>query len=180
MADSDLMYLPLRELAARVKSRAVSPVKLTEICLNRLETLGPKLNAVVTVMRESAMREARAAEADIAKGHHKGVLHGIPYGVKDLLATNGVPTTWGAEPYRDQVFDHDATDIEARKRCARREGRSRNPPRQPARRIDRAHDLGAAKREWPTCGCFQREVRIAAHDASCRTSAELFAIDARV
>ena len=111
MPDSDLMYLPLRELAARVKSRAVSPVKLTEICLSRLETLGPKLNAVVTVMRDSALREARAAEADIAKGKHRGVLHGIPYGVKDLLATSGVPTTWGAEPYRNQVFDHDATVV---------------------------------------------------------------------
>lgn len=111
MADSDLMYLPLRELAARVKSRSVSPVKLTEIALDRLERLGPKLNAVVTVMRDSALREARAAEADIAKGRYKGVLHGIPYGVKDLLATKGVPTTWGAEPYRNQVFDHDATVV---------------------------------------------------------------------
>ena len=111
MADSDLMYLPIRELGARVKSRQVSPVKLAEVCLDRLEKLGPQLNAVVTVMRESAMNDARAAESAIAKGHHKGVLHGIPFGVKDLLATKGVPTTWGAEPYRKQVFDHDATVI---------------------------------------------------------------------
>ena len=93
MADSDLMYLPIRELGARVKSRQLSPVKLAEVCLDRLEKLGPQLNAVVTVMRESALAAARAAEADIQKGRHKGPLHGIPFGVKDLLATKGVPTT---------------------------------------------------------------------------------------
>ena len=111
MADSDLMYLPVRELAASVKSRKLSPVKLTEVCLDRLEKVGPQLNAVVTVMRESALKEATAAEADIKKGRYRGPLHGIPYGVKDLLATQGVPTTWGAEPYRQQVFDQDATVV---------------------------------------------------------------------
>jgi Asp-tRNA(Asn)/Glu-tRNA(Gln) amidotransferase A subunit family amidase len=111
MADSDLLYTPVRELAARVKARKLTSVKLTETCLERLDTLGPKLNAVVTVMRESALAEARAADAEIAKGKHRGPLHGIPYGVKDLLATKGVPTTWGAEPYRNQVFDHDATVV---------------------------------------------------------------------
>ena len=111
MADAELMYLPIRELAARVKSRQLSPVKLAETCLDRLEKLGPQLNAVVTLMRESAMHDAHAAESEIAKGHHRGPLHGIPYGVKDLLATKGVPTTWGAEPYRKQVFDHDATVV---------------------------------------------------------------------
>lgn len=111
MADSDLMYLPVRELSARVRSRELSPVKLAEVCLDRLEKLGPKLNAVVTLMRDSALREARAAEAEIRRGRHRGPLHGIPYGVKDLLATKGVPTSWGAEPYKDQVFDHDATVV---------------------------------------------------------------------
>ena len=111
MADSDLLYTPVRDLAAQVKSKKLTSAKLTETCLQRLETLGPKLNAVVTVMRESALAEARAADAEIAKGKHRGPLHGIPYGVKDLLATKGVPTTWGAEPYRNQVFDHDATVV---------------------------------------------------------------------
>ena len=111
MADSDLMYLPIRELGARVKSRQVSPVKLAEVCLDRLEKLGPQLNAVVTVMRDSALRDAHVAGTDIAQGHYKGPLHGIPFGVKDLLATKGVPTTWGAEPYRKQMFDHDATVV---------------------------------------------------------------------
>ncbi len=111
MADADLMYLPVRELAARLKSRNLSPVKLTEVCLDRLERLGPQLNAVITLMRDSALREARAAENEIARGRYRGPLHGIPYGAKDLVATKGVPTTWGAEPYRTQVFDHDATVV---------------------------------------------------------------------
>src|SRR5580765_97145 len=111
MPDSDLLYTPVRALAARVKSNKLTSVKLTETCLERLDTLGPKLNAVVTVMRESALAEARTADAEIAKGRYRGPLHGIPYGVKDLLATKGVPTTWGAEPYRNQVFDHDATVV---------------------------------------------------------------------
>ena len=111
MPDSDLLYTPVRALAAQVKSKKLTSVKLTETCLERLDTLGPKLNAVVTVMRESALAEARAADAEIAKGRYRGPLHGIPYGVKDLLATKGVPTTWGAEPYRNQVFDHDATVV---------------------------------------------------------------------
>jgi aspartyl-tRNA(Asn)/glutamyl-tRNA(Gln) amidotransferase subunit A len=111
MADSDLMYMPVRELAASLKSRKLSPVKLAQVCLERLENVGPKLNAVVTVMRESALKEAGTAEAEIKKGRYRGPLHGIPYGAKDLLATQGVPTTWGAEPYRQQVFDHDATVV---------------------------------------------------------------------
>ncbi len=111
MADEILMYLPVRELAERIRLRRLSPVALAEQCLARLETLGPKLNAVVTVMRASALAEARGAEADIRAGRYRGVLHGIPYGVKDLLATQGAPTTWGAEPYRTQVFDHDATVV---------------------------------------------------------------------
>ena len=111
MADSDLLYTPVRDLAAQLKSKKLTSAKLTETCLQRLETLGPKLNAVVTVMRESALAEARAADAEIAKGKHRGPLHGIPYGVKDLLATKGVLTTGGAEPYRNQVFDHDATVV---------------------------------------------------------------------
>src|SRR5260370_1456516 len=82
MAGSDLRYRPVGDLAARVKSRQVPPVKLAETCLDRLEKLGPQLNAVVTVMRDSALSEARAAEKAIAHGGYKGPLHGIPYGVK--------------------------------------------------------------------------------------------------
>jgi aspartyl-tRNA(Asn)/glutamyl-tRNA(Gln) amidotransferase subunit A len=106
------VFLPLRELAALVRARRLSPVALTEQCLARLETLGPRYNAVVTVTRERALREARRAEAELAAGRWRGPLHGIPYGAKDLLATaGGIPTTWGAAPLRGQTFDADATVI---------------------------------------------------------------------
>ncbi|MER3487024.1 MAG: amidase, partial [Chloroflexota bacterium] len=72
---------------------------------------GRRLNAVVTITREPALREARLAEAELASGLDRGPLHGIPYGAKDLLATAGIPTTWGAAPLKDQVFDFDATVI---------------------------------------------------------------------
>jgi aspartyl-tRNA(Asn)/glutamyl-tRNA(Gln) amidotransferase subunit A len=111
MADS-AAFLTIRDLGARIRSRRLSPVDLAEECLERLERLGARYNAVVTLMRNSAIQEARQAEREIRGGHLRGPLHGIPYGVKDLLATRGVPTTWGAQPYRNQVFDHDATVVE--------------------------------------------------------------------
>lgn len=111
MSDGDLLFLPVRRIGALLRERKTTSVALTELSLSRLEMLGPKFNAVVTVMRDSALAEARAADAEIAAGKIRGPLHGIPYGVKDLLATKGVPTTWGAEPYRHQVFDHDATVV---------------------------------------------------------------------
>jgi aspartyl-tRNA(Asn)/glutamyl-tRNA(Gln) amidotransferase subunit A len=107
----DTLYAPVRELAALIRAGQVSPVALTEAYLDRLDKLGGKLGAVVTVTRELALKEARAAEREAASGHYRGLLHGIPYGVKDLLATKGIPTTWGAEPYKDRVFDHDATVV---------------------------------------------------------------------
>src|SRR5579872_3614620 len=113
--DSDLgpeiLYAPLRDLAERLRTRRLSPVALAEACLERLDTYGRRLGAVVTLTRELALKQARAAEAEIRAGKYRGPLHGIPYGAKDLLAVKGVPTTWGAEPYRDQVFDHDATAV---------------------------------------------------------------------
>lgn len=111
MTDADLMFLPLRALGARLRARDVTSVALTEASLKRLEALGPKYNAVVTLMKDSALAEARKADAELRAGKVRGPLHGIPYGVKDLLATKGVPTTWGAEPYRNQVFDYDATVV---------------------------------------------------------------------
>ena len=90
----------------------VSPGELAETFLDRLERLGPRYNAVVTVTRERALREAREAEEEISSGRCRGPLHGIPYGVKDLIATSeGIPTTWGAAPFRNQTFEHDATVV---------------------------------------------------------------------
>ena len=111
MSDSGLLFTPIRELAARLRAKQVSPVELAELSLSRLETIGPRYNAVVTITRERALAEARQAEKELKAGHVRGPLHGIPYGVKDLLATKGIPTTWGAEPYRQQVFDYDATAV---------------------------------------------------------------------
>ena len=106
------VFRPLRELAEALRARQVSPVELAEAFLRRLETLGPRYNAIVTLTRQRALVEARRAEAEIAAGGWRGPLHGIPYGVKDLLATaGGVPTTWGAAPLRTQTFDFDATAV---------------------------------------------------------------------
>jgi aspartyl-tRNA(Asn)/glutamyl-tRNA(Gln) amidotransferase subunit A len=106
------VFRPVRELAEAVRTRQVSPVALAEAFLERLERLGPRYNAVVTVTRQRALVEARRAEGEIAAGAWRGPLHGIPYGAKDLLATaGGIPTTWGAAPLRAQRFDFDATVV---------------------------------------------------------------------
>jgi aspartyl-tRNA(Asn)/glutamyl-tRNA(Gln) amidotransferase subunit A len=104
-------FTPLRELAAEVRARRVSPVALAEEALGRLESRGRTLNAVVTLAGDDAMAAAREAEAEIRRGKYRGPLHGIPYGAKDLLATKKMPTTWGAAPYRNQQFASDATVI---------------------------------------------------------------------
>lgn len=106
------VFAPVRELSHQIRARRLSPVALTEAVLDRLDRLGPRYNAVVTVMRDSALRDARAAEREVRSGRWRGPLHGIPYGAKDLLATREARTTWGAAPYREQQFDHDAAVIE--------------------------------------------------------------------
>jgi aspartyl-tRNA(Asn)/glutamyl-tRNA(Gln) amidotransferase subunit A len=112
-AARELVFTPVVELAARLRAGRLSPVLLAEIFLDRLERLGPRYNAVVTVTRDRALAAARRAEAEISAGRYRGPLHGIPYGAKDLLATaGGIPTTWGAAPLRKQAFDFDATVIE--------------------------------------------------------------------
>jgi aspartyl-tRNA(Asn)/glutamyl-tRNA(Gln) amidotransferase subunit A len=79
--------------------------------LDRLERLGPSYNAVVTVLREAALAEARLRDMELKAGKDRGPLHGIPYGAKDLLAAEGAPTTWGAQPYRNQMLKGDATVV---------------------------------------------------------------------
>ncbi|HEX8890553.1 MAG TPA: amidase [Pyrinomonadaceae bacterium] len=111
MLPDDILFSSITELATQIRSRRLSPVELTESYLKRLETTGKRLNAVATVMRDSALEEARTAESEIKRGHYRGLLHGIPYGAKDLLATHNAKTTWGAAPYKDQQFDEDATVI---------------------------------------------------------------------
>lgn len=104
--------MSVRQLAELVRQRKVSSLELTELSLRRLQQYGDKLLCVVTLMADEARAAAKAADADIAAGHYRGPLHGIPCGVKDLFATRGVPTTWGAEPYKNQVFDYDSALVE--------------------------------------------------------------------
>ena len=106
-----MIFRPLRQLAESVRTRQVSPVALAETFLDRLRTLGPRYNAVVTLTPELALTQARRAEQELAAGTWRGPLHGIPYGLKDLFATAGIPTSWGAAPFRRQVFDYDATVV---------------------------------------------------------------------
>lgn len=109
---TDFSFLTLGELAALLRSRGASATDLARYFLERLERLGPRFNAVVTVLREPAMAEARERDRELGAGKIRGPLHGIPYGAKDLLAAAGAPTTWGAQPYRDQMLKTDATVVQ--------------------------------------------------------------------
>ncbi len=111
MLSKDILFLPVTELARRVRQRQISPVELAESYLERSRTLGPRLNAYATLTPELALKQAHAAEKEIAAGKYRGPLHGIPYAAKDLLAVQGYPTGWGARPYASQKFDYDATVI---------------------------------------------------------------------
>src|ERR1700684_3960395 len=112
MPAEELFYLTVTELARRIEAKQVSPVDLTQLYLSRSEKFGPRLNAYARLTPEIAMAQAAAAEKEIRRGHYRGALHGVSYAAKDLLAVKGVPVTWGAKPYADQVFDYDATVIE--------------------------------------------------------------------
>lgn len=112
MNEADVAFSDATTLGQLIASKAISSVELTNLYLKRLDTIGPKYNAVVTVMHERALREAKRADSDLASGKRRGPLHGVPYGVKDLLAAVGAPTTWGAQPYRDQTFNYDAAVVE--------------------------------------------------------------------
>ncbi|MBI3404318.1 MAG: amidase, partial [Acidobacteria bacterium] len=111
MVNEETLYMTVEQLGEQIKEKKISPVELTEAYLARLEKYGAKLGAVATITRETALTEARAAEAEISKGKYRGLLHGIPYGAKDLLATKGIKTTWGAPPFAQQMIDADATVI---------------------------------------------------------------------
>jgi aspartyl-tRNA(Asn)/glutamyl-tRNA(Gln) amidotransferase subunit A len=112
MPGEELFYLSVSELSKRIESKKLSPVELTQVYLERSQKLGPRFNAYARLTPETALGQAKAAEKEILRGHYRGPLHGIPYAAKDLLAVKGIPTTWGAKPYANQVFDYDATVIE--------------------------------------------------------------------
>jgi Asp-tRNA(Asn)/Glu-tRNA(Gln) amidotransferase A subunit family amidase len=108
-SDEALAFLPVTELSALVRSRAVSSTELTKLYLERLKRFDPILKCVVTLTEELALRQSAQADAELAAGIYRGPLHGIPWGAKDLIAYPGYPTTWGAPIFKDRVIDEKAT-----------------------------------------------------------------------
>ena len=108
-SDDDLAFLPVAKLAALLRTRQISSVDLTKLYLSRLRKFDPVLKCVITFTDDLAMRQAERADRELAAGHYRGPLHGIPWGAKDLIAWPGYPTTWGATPLKDQVIDTKAT-----------------------------------------------------------------------
>lgn len=108
----DLAFATVPQLAELIRSKKISSVELTKMYLARLKKYGPKLLCIVTLTEDLAIKQAQDADSDLKRGKYRGPLHGIPWGAKDLFATKGIKTTWGAEPYRDQVIDYDATVVE--------------------------------------------------------------------
>ncbi len=110
--NNEIVFLPVRDLSKIIQKKEMSPVDVTKLFLSRLEEIGPEYNSVVTITQDLALYQAKKAEKEILCGNYKSPLHGIPYGAKDLLSTSGgIPTTWGAVPFRDRTFDYDATVI---------------------------------------------------------------------
>jgi Asp-tRNA(Asn)/Glu-tRNA(Gln) amidotransferase A subunit family amidase len=108
----DLAFRSIPELADLVRRRVVSAVELTEMYLARLEKYNPSLNCVVSLTADRARVQARELDAELARGRYRGLLHGIPWGVKDIVAAKGAPTTWGAKPFEKRVIDEDAEVVE--------------------------------------------------------------------
>jgi Asp-tRNA(Asn)/Glu-tRNA(Gln) amidotransferase A subunit family amidase len=109
--DDEIAFAPVTQLSRWIELRKLASERLTRIYLERLEKFDPKLRCVITVTRELALAQARNADKEIAAGKYRGPLHGIPWGAKDLLDTAGIPTTYGAEPYRNRVPASDAAVV---------------------------------------------------------------------
>jgi Asp-tRNA(Asn)/Glu-tRNA(Gln) amidotransferase A subunit family amidase len=101
--DEDIAFAPVTKLSRWIQQKKITSQRLTHIYLDRLQKYDPKLRCVITLTSDLAMEQAKKADAEIAAGHYRGPLHGIPWGAKDLLDTAGIATTYGAEPYRDRV-----------------------------------------------------------------------------
>jgi len=109
--DEDIAFSPVTQLSRWVEKRAISSERLTRIYLDRLEKFNPTLRCAITITREHALHQAKQADEEIGKGQYRGPLHGIPFGVKDLLDTANIPTTYGAEPFRDRVPSEDSAVV---------------------------------------------------------------------
>jgi Asp-tRNA(Asn)/Glu-tRNA(Gln) amidotransferase A subunit family amidase len=105
---NDLAFYSLPQLASLIKNKKISSVDLTKFFIDRLKKYGDTLQCVISLTEDIAMQAATEADKEIAAGKYRGLLHGIPYGLKDLFAVKGTRTTWGAEPYKDQVIDNNS------------------------------------------------------------------------
>jgi Asp-tRNA(Asn)/Glu-tRNA(Gln) amidotransferase A subunit family amidase len=110
-SDRDLAFASVTQLSRWIEARKLTSERLTHLYLQRLEQFDPKLRCVITLTREHALAQAKKADAEIAAGKYRGPLHGIPWGAKDLLDTAGIPTTYGAEPFRNRVPTRDAAVV---------------------------------------------------------------------
>jgi Asp-tRNA(Asn)/Glu-tRNA(Gln) amidotransferase A subunit family amidase len=108
----EVAFFSATQLGELIRTKQISPVELTKMYLARLKRYSPKLLNVVTLTEDLALAQAAQAEREIKQGKYRGPLHGIPCGVKDLFATKGIKTTWGAEPFREQMIDYDSTVVE--------------------------------------------------------------------
>ena len=110
--DNDIAFLPVSDLGVLIRQKKISSERLTRIYLARIKNYADTLQCLITLMEDEAISSAKAMDAEIAQGKYRGPLHGIPYGIKDLLAVKGTKTTWGAMPYKDQVITETATVVD--------------------------------------------------------------------
>lgn len=110
--ENEIAFLPVYKLASLVREKKITSTALTKLYLERLKKYGDTLQCVVSILEERALVQAKKADEEIARGRYRGPLHGIPYGVKDLLAVKGTRTTWGAMPFKDQIIDETATVVQ--------------------------------------------------------------------
>jgi Asp-tRNA(Asn)/Glu-tRNA(Gln) amidotransferase A subunit family amidase len=110
-SDDDIAFAPVSQLSRWIESRKLTSTRLTRIYLGRIERLNPKVNAIITLTVDPALARAAEADREIAAGRYRGPLHGIPYGVKDLLDTAGIRTTWGAEPFFNRIPAEDSAVV---------------------------------------------------------------------
>ena len=109
--DDAIAFAPVTQLSRWIESRQLTSTRLTNIYLSRIDRLNPRINAIITLTKDHALARAAQADREIAAGKYRGPLHGIPYGVKDLLDTAGIATTWGAEPFRARIPAEDSAVV---------------------------------------------------------------------
>jgi Asp-tRNA(Asn)/Glu-tRNA(Gln) amidotransferase A subunit family amidase len=109
---SELAFYSIPQLASLIKNRKITSLELTEFFIDRIKKYDSVLQSTITITEELALKQAKKMDKELAEGKYRGILHGIPYGVKDLMAVEGYKTTWGAEPFKDQVLEVTATVVE--------------------------------------------------------------------